>query len=195
MRLSILLSSLTLAGTLASSAIPPSDSTALDLEKREPAPAAFPEPVNVESGDGEALEERQGQGEVSSPRSGTPSRGFSPDSSGQGYGVDYRGQGRPSWCPRDWQYYGRDIGWAPYRGWQPPRGWKPPVIFIRIWIKVTWWSPPGYWRNYWFNRWDRSWYRYGIPVHWGWRPRPSHGPGSWHKRGNGWYSRSRRGGD
>ncbi|GAA6042647.1 hypothetical protein JCM8097_008266 [Rhodosporidiobolus ruineniae] len=82
--------------------------------------------------------------------------------------------------------YGRDIGWAPYRGWQPPRDWTPSAIFVRVAVKVSWWSPPSYCRNYWSNHWDNDYYRYGIPKHWNWRPRNYNG-GSWYHHSNGGY--------
>ncbi|GAA6042833.1 hypothetical protein JCM8097_004451 [Rhodosporidiobolus ruineniae] len=116
--------------------------------------------------------------------------------SGFGYGVDWNGHGPPSWCPDGWQWYGRDIGWAPYRGWQPPHNWQPSVIIIRIFIKISWWcksrsssspSPPSYACNYWCNHWDRDYYRYGIPQ----PPRnyPGGGRGGWYSKGGGYYWR------
>ncbi|GAA5868282.1 hypothetical protein JCM8547_002304 [Rhodosporidiobolus lusitaniae] len=156
------------------------------LDKRTPEPAPAPAPVVEEEGG--VLEERgRGGDDVSVDvnvdvrvKKGRPSYDYRPDNSGYGYAVDYRGYGPPSWCGKGWQWYGREIGWAPYRGWRPPSRWEPPVIFVRVWIKISWWSPPDYWRRYWYNRYHDDWYRYGVPSHWGWRPRYRGG------RGGGW---------
>ncbi|BGP18932.1 hypothetical protein JCM10213_005481 [Rhodosporidiobolus nylandii] len=192
MKLPALLASLALAGTLAlSAALHPSDSTAVDLEKREPVPAPVAEGDSADK----ILDERgrSGRGgnstsvEVSVKvkiKSGTPAYDYQPDNSGFGYGVDYNGQGPPSWCPHDWQWFGRCIGWAPYTGWRPDPRWSPPVFFIKIWVKVTWWTPPSDWRRYHYNRWQPSWYRWPIPFHWGWLPKPLHRGGYWKRQGN-----------
>ncbi|GAA6021884.1 hypothetical protein JCM10207_004533 [Rhodosporidiobolus poonsookiae] len=90
------------------------------------------------------------------------------DDSGHGYSYDHDGNGPPDWCPDGWQYYGRDIGWAPYKGWQPPHNWKPPVVFLKVIVKITWWSPPKDWCDYWQNKWE--WYDYKIPSWWDFSP-------------------------
>ncbi|GAA5973284.1 hypothetical protein JCM11641_003051 [Rhodosporidiobolus odoratus] len=138
MRLSLLFYFFTLAGTLAfPAAVHPSESNALDLETREPTPAPLPEPVHLENEEGEALEKRQGQGDGSQvnsrPKRGRPDRNYEPDDSGRGYSVDWRGHDSPGWGPNDWQYFGREIGWAPYRGWRPSRRFRPPIFFARVW--------------------------------------------------------------
>ncbi|GAA6021893.1 hypothetical protein JCM10207_004536 [Rhodosporidiobolus poonsookiae] len=91
------------------------------------------------------------------------------DDSGHGYSYDHDGNGPPDWCPDGWQYYGRDIGWAPYKGWQPPHKWKPPVVFLKVIVKITWWSPPKDWCDFWQNKWE--WYDYKIPSWWDFSPR------------------------
>ncbi|GAA5871889.1 hypothetical protein JCM8547_003297 [Rhodosporidiobolus lusitaniae] len=118
---------------------------------------------------------------------GRPSYDWSPDDSGYGYGVDYRGYGPPSWCGKGWQWFGREIGWAPYKGWRPQPHWEPPAIFVRVWVKVSWWSPPKPWCDYWHNRYHDDWYRYGVPSHWGgWKPRGYGRGGEWfHEREHG----------
>lgn len=57
-----------------------------------------------------------------------------------GWAFDEHGRGPPSWSPPGWAYFGRSHGWAPYRGWVPPRRWRPVEVFVRIWIRVTWWG-------------------------------------------------------
>ncbi|GAA6041272.1 hypothetical protein JCM8097_001308 [Rhodosporidiobolus ruineniae] len=212
MKLFPLLSSLALAGTLSLAIAIPRDldstaNNALELDKRAPeplpvaeVPVADADAVEVEKRGEEVsadnvLEERDSDLEARqdnsgfAPRQGRPSGDFRPDNSGRGYGVDYRGGSRPGSYPSGWQWYGRDIGWAPYRGWQPPRRWQPPTVFIRIWINVFWWSPPSYWRDYYFSHWNYQW---PVPVHWNWRPRNKDGRGFWQRRGRGYYWVDRR---
>ncbi|GAA5863950.1 hypothetical protein JCM8547_005291 [Rhodosporidiobolus lusitaniae] len=200
MKFVFLLSSLALASTLSlATAIPHGldDSTALDLDKRAPEP--LPLPLDHGNAEGDLLEKRFGDdGEdehyvvkrQDSAIQGTPSSSFEPDDSGRGYGVDSSGHRHPGGIPDGWRWYGRQIGWAPYRGWRPPPRWEPPTVFIRIWIRVRWWSPPDYWRSYWHDRWHDDWYRYGVPSHWGWRPKNPRGNGRWYQRNGGWYWRS-----
>ncbi|BGP18879.1 hypothetical protein JCM10213_008285 [Rhodosporidiobolus nylandii] len=198
MKLPALLVSLALAGTLAlSAALPAIDTAAADLDKREPVPA----PVAEGDGADKVLDERGGNStsvDVSvnvkvEVKSGTPAYDYEPDYSGYGYGVDYRGQGPPSWCPHDWQWYGRSIGWAPYAGWRPDPRWSPPVVFIKIWVQVSWWTPPTDWCKYYRNRWPSSWYHYPIPSHWGWHPNPYRSGGYWRRYRGGYRYYGRKG--
>ncbi|GAA5882439.1 hypothetical protein JCM8547_003543 [Rhodosporidiobolus lusitaniae] len=131
-------------------------------------------------------------------KQGRPSYDYEPDDSGYGYGVDYRGYGPPSWCGKGWQWFGRDIGWAPYKGWRPEPHWEPPTIFVRVWVKVSWWSPPKPWCDYWSSRYHHDWYRYGVPSHWGgWKPRGyGHGGGWKHEEDhNGYFWWNKKDGD
>ncbi|GAA6025520.1 hypothetical protein JCM10207_004101 [Rhodosporidiobolus poonsookiae] len=190
MKLSLLLSSLALSTSLAlASAIPRDLANALDANTADLAKrtadldAALEQPDLLKKRDevdqtGEVeLEKRQdgnrggGGGDFSRPRPGRPDRNYRADGSGRGYGVDFVGNRRPRRYPDGWQWFGRDIGWAPYRGWRPDRRWRPDII-IRIMIKVRWWSPPKDWKQYWYSRWECDWYRYDIPRWWDWRPRP-----------------------
>ncbi|GAA5872469.1 hypothetical protein JCM8547_006924 [Rhodosporidiobolus lusitaniae] len=137
------------------------DSTVLDLDKRAPEPLTSPGRPR----------QRGGQ----PPREkGTPSDSFQPDDPGRGYDVDSSGHGHPGGIPDGWRWYGRQL--APYRGWRPPPRWEPPFVFIRVWIKVRWWSA------------------YGVPSHWGWRPKDPRGSGRWYQRNGAWYWSSSSGG-
>ncbi|GAA5881520.1 hypothetical protein JCM8547_003807 [Rhodosporidiobolus lusitaniae] len=204
MKLLPLVSSLALFSSLSLATAIPRDlhdnPTALDLDKRNPEPAPEPAPLQVVKEAGGVLEERSGQGSSDDAealekrqqgfgRQGRPSQDFDPSDDGRGYEVDYQGHGRPRGIPRSWYWYGREIGWAPYPGWRPPPRWEPPFVFIRVWLKVRWWSPPDYWRRYWYSRWHDDWYRYGVPTHWGWRPKDPSRRGRWYRRNGGWYWR------
>ncbi|GAA5871233.1 hypothetical protein JCM8547_007231 [Rhodosporidiobolus lusitaniae] len=117
-------------------------------------------------GEGEGVEKRQ-IAEVR-PRPGLPPRDFEPDNSGRGYAVDYRGRGPPSWAESDFHFFGRSVGWAPYRGWRPPSvRWVPPSQLVEVWVEVEWWVPPANWLAYWYSRWRPSW---PVPRHWKWQP-------------------------
>ncbi|GAA5836879.1 hypothetical protein JCM11251_005812 [Rhodosporidiobolus azoricus] len=109
------------------------------------------------------------------PRKGWCPRDYKPSGSGHdGYPFDYHGNGPPSWVPDGWAYFGSQIGWAPYKGWAPSRSWKPPVIFLKIVIKVVWWSPSREWCDYYSNRWHKQYSSYQIPSHWHWKPNRRH---------------------
>ncbi|GAA6042836.1 hypothetical protein JCM8097_004452 [Rhodosporidiobolus ruineniae] len=200
MKLSSLFAGLALAGTACLATAVPRNLVDLaaagqQLDKRAPAPEAL---GDLEGSDLVARGGHDDKKKVNVDvnvkvrvKSGRPSGDYRDDGSGFGYGVDWNGHGPPSWCPDGWQWYGRNIGWAPYRGWQPPHNWQPSVIIIRIFNKISWWSPPAYARNYWYSHWDRDYYRYGIPRHWNWRPRnyPGGGRGGWYSKGGGYYWR------
>ncbi|GAA5898879.1 hypothetical protein JCM6882_004021 [Rhodosporidiobolus microsporus] len=216
MKLLPLLVSLALAGSASlATAIPRDiDGSLFDKRAPEPAPAPVPAPEAVKVGGGSNALEARGKDDDRHDdrhddrdddvdvkikinirvRSGRPSFWYRPDGSGRGYGVDWRGRGRPDYVPDDWHYFGRQIGWAPYRGWRPrsPR-WEPPDVFIKIWIEVKWWSPPDYWKRYYYDHWHRDWYRYKVPHHWDWKPRPRGDGGRWWYDGDdGWYYSRRR---
>ncbi|GAA6001805.1 uncharacterized protein JCM10292_005917 [Rhodotorula paludigena] len=97
-----------------------------------------------------------------------------PRSGNDGWSFDSYGHGPPSWAPAGWAYFGRSYGWAPVRGWMPKGGWRPSDVFIRIWIRITWWVPPREWCHYWFGRWPGSW---KVPSHWNWHPKSGGGGG------------------
>ncbi|GAA6041282.1 hypothetical protein JCM8097_001314 [Rhodosporidiobolus ruineniae] len=56
-------------------------------------------------------------------------------------------------------------------------------------------GPPSYWTEYWYFRYRDPWYRWGVSVFWRWRPHPKDSREFWHREGQGYYWRSRRGGD
>ncbi|GAA5880499.1 hypothetical protein JCM8547_008345 [Rhodosporidiobolus lusitaniae] len=192
MKLVSLLPSLALLASFTLSTALPTALDALDLEKRAPEP--LPAPVSAE--EGAALEERGKKGgddvrvDINikiKVKKGRPRYDWKHDGSGFGYGVDYRGRKKPRYYPDGWQYFGRDIGWAPYKGWRPRERWEPVEIFIRIMIRVDWWSPPDYWKKYWYSRYPRSYYKYGFPSHWDWKPKDPYRGGRWYEKGGGWY--------
>ncbi|GAA6025522.1 hypothetical protein JCM10207_004103 [Rhodosporidiobolus poonsookiae] len=190
MKVTSLLASLALCGTFALATAIPRDSLPVDdlaLDKRAPAPKPEPVPEPLFKGvEEEAALDKRGEHDDKGGggggddvrikinirvRQGRPGRNYRPDGSGRGYGMDWRGHGRPNWCPDDWHYFGRDVGWAPYRGWRPNRRWEPNDVVIKIIIRIRWWSPPNYWRQYWYSRWKCGWYKYDIPDWWDWHPR------------------------
>ncbi|GAA5898814.1 hypothetical protein JCM6882_004005 [Rhodosporidiobolus microsporus] len=106
------------------------------------------------------------------PRTGWCPRGYKYDGSGHdGYPFDHNGHGPPSWVPSGWLYYGESIGWAPYKGWVSPPSWKPPVMFLKVVIKISWWTPSRDWCDYHSRPGKWNWWDYKIPSHWRFEPR------------------------
>ncbi|GAA5919954.1 hypothetical protein JCM6882_000224, partial [Rhodosporidiobolus microsporus] len=106
------------------------------------------------------------------PSKGWCPKDFTPDGSGHdGFPFDPFGNGPPSWVPSGWLYYGEIIGWAPYAGWVPRTGWAPPVVFLKIVVKVVWWTPSRDWCDYYSTPGRWRWWDYKIPSHWRWSPR------------------------
>ncbi|GAA6025114.1 hypothetical protein JCM10207_000635 [Rhodosporidiobolus poonsookiae] len=116
------------------------------------------------------------------PRGGHCPRDFSPSGRGDdGFSLDFDGNGPPDWVPDGWAYFGREIGWAPYSGWIPSPTWRPPVVFLKIVVRVTWWTPSSGWISYWTTRWQ--WFDIEIPDRWNFSPRRRGGGGGGGCRG------------
>ncbi|GAA5915604.1 hypothetical protein JCM8208_001217 [Rhodotorula glutinis] len=62
-----------------------------------------------------------------------------------GFSVDIHGNGRPSWVPAGWLWFGGKIGWAPPVGWSCSSSFELPGAFIEILHLVTWWKPSNAW--------------------------------------------------
>ncbi|BGP29580.1 hypothetical protein JCM10296v2_001319 [Rhodotorula toruloides] len=75
-----------------------------------------------------------------------PSRGWKCDGSGKdGWSIDWQGNGRPSWAPSGWLWFGSSIGWAPPVGWSCGASWSLPSAFVDVCGSVSWWKPPSAW--------------------------------------------------
>ncbi|BGO89097.1 hypothetical protein NBRC10512_003842 [Rhodotorula toruloides] len=75
-----------------------------------------------------------------------PSRGWTCDGSGKdGWSIDWQGNGRPSWAPSGWLWFGSSIGWAPPVGWSCGASWSLPSAFVDVCGSVSWWKPPSAW--------------------------------------------------
>ncbi|BGP22374.1 proteophosphoglycan ppg4 [Rhodotorula toruloides] len=75
-----------------------------------------------------------------------PSRGWTCDGSGKdGWSVDWEGNGRPSWAPEGWLWFGSSIGWAPSAGWSCDASWSLPSAFKDTCVSVSWWKPSQPW--------------------------------------------------
>ncbi|GAA5882506.1 hypothetical protein JCM8547_006307, partial [Rhodosporidiobolus lusitaniae] len=67
-----------------------------------------------------------------------------------------------------WAYFGEEIGWAPFAGWVPvSASWRPPTVFVQVWVRVSWWTPPEDWRDFFSTRWTFG----DCPSFWNWQPR------------------------
>ncbi|BGO97285.1 Proteophosphoglycan ppg4 [Rhodotorula toruloides ATCC 204091] len=75
-----------------------------------------------------------------------PSRGWKCGGSGKdGWSIDWQGNGRPSWAPSGWLWFGSSIGWAPPVGWTCGASWSIPSAFVDVCGSVSWWKPPSAW--------------------------------------------------
>ncbi|GAA6064294.1 hypothetical protein JCM10212_000728 [Sporobolomyces blumeae] len=101
-------------------------------------------------------------------------------SGNDGWNVDYLGQGRPSWCPSGWLWFGSNIGWAPPSGWSCGSTFQLPSLWLPKVNQCTWWSPPDAWKQ------ANAGINLGISIPSWWKLRPDSG---WqcNKSGNdGW---------
>ncbi|BGP37501.1 hypothetical protein JCM10449v2_001407 [Rhodotorula kratochvilovae] len=93
-----------------------------------------------------------------------PSRGWKCSGSGKdGFTIDYSGNGRPSWAPAGWLWFGSSIGWAPPAGWSCGSTWEIPSQWRSTCSKATWWTPPSGWVTKHRSR-EFGW---SLPIHWG----------------------------
>lgn len=132
---------------------------------------------------------------------GRPSRDWKCDGSGRdGLTIDWQGNGRPSWCPSGWLWFGETIGWGPPRGFDLSIGIDLPSVWLPKAHLCTWWKPTTAWLGHHAGGLDIS----IIPGFWGIKPSASwkcdgsgkdgwvvdhkgNGPPSWVPSGGGWY--------
>ncbi|GAA5978287.1 hypothetical protein JCM5350_002252 [Sporobolomyces pararoseus] len=130
-----------------------------------------------------------------------PSRGWKCNGSGRdGLTIDWRGNGRPSWCPSTWLWFGETIGWAPPLGFEIDINVNLPSVWLPNAHLCPWWKPSTAWLDHHSGGLDIS----IIPPAWGLRPSSSwqcngsgkdgwvvdhhgNGPPSWVPSGGGWF--------
>uniref|UniRef100_A0A0K3CFY1 BY PROTMAP: gi/342321509/gb/EGU13442.1/ Proteophosphoglycan ppg4 [Rhodotorula glutinis ATCC 204091] n=1 Tax=Rhodotorula toruloides TaxID=5286 RepID=A0A0K3CFY1_RHOTO len=79
-----------------------------------------------------------------------------------GWSIDSQGNGRPSWAPAGWLWFGSSIGWAPPASWSCSSSWQIPTQWSSVW-RVTWWRPDTAWLIY-HREHDFGW---SVPSFWG----------------------------
>ncbi|GAA5879390.1 hypothetical protein JCM16303_003186 [Sporobolomyces ruberrimus] len=98
-----------------------------------------------------------------------PSANWKCSGSGKdGWSLDHRGHGRPSWAPSGWLWFGESIGWAPPSGYNVSVGFQLPSAFLPHAHKCTWWVPSTAWLNH--NHGLDFGVGVKVPSLWGWVP-------------------------
>ncbi|GAA6009781.1 hypothetical protein JCM11491_000809 [Sporobolomyces phaffii] len=95
-----------------------------------------------------------------------PSPSWQCNGSGKdGWSVDHHGNGRPSWAPEGWFWFGISIGWQPSKHWNCPISFIPPVEWQNTCGKAPWWVPSTPWVN---KHHGHNWhFGFRPPKHWG----------------------------
>ncbi|GAA5914509.1 uncharacterized protein JCM6883_003187 [Sporobolomyces salmoneus] len=96
-----------------------------------------------------------------------PSRGWTSNGSGRdGWTVDWQGNGRPSWAPNGFLWFGEKWGWQPSAGFDLSIGVNLPSVWLPKAHLCTWWTPSITWLNHHSGSLDISL----IPSFWNFKP-------------------------